>query len=915
MLRIITGLLIAICIAGCGGGPGEEELLERARAALEAGDASAAIVDAKAALQKNRESPLGRYLLGRAYLARLDPAAAADELERALQAGPSAEIRGWYAQALVAAGRGGELLAMPAPADESWNPRGRAARARAQLQAGEAEAARQTLEALPADAGESAYVATTRLLVDFQVDSDPAAAADAARAVLEVHPEAVDTQVLLAGFLQAQQDIDGALAVLADIARTHPERLQQRLQLVQLYTDSGDVESADEALRRLEQQIPDHPGVRFARGRLQMRDGDYAAALQSLAVPLGANPRHLPSLYLSGLANVEQGNFATARRQLRQFLEMGDGNPVARLQLARAELGLDNAVAAEAAAREILEEDPMNSKALGVLALALAAQGAAPDSAAAYEQLATLEPESVEARLGASAQRLAAGDVDAAIDNLRAALDIQPQNDSIRQRLILTLARAGRVDDAREAAGAYRELRAGTTEPLVTAAAVEMLARDFDAAGRYYDSALAIEPRHVGARKGLAMLEVMAGRIDAGISAFEEVLQDAPGDLEVLTNLAGLAERRSDMDAMAGYLRRAIDSNPQALAPRRALASYAMRREQYSEVIELIEPVLDPDSSPGELWRLVAAAYSAVGRGSDAISAGSRALAQSPEDTALLLLLAREEQRRANLGAARSYLERAIALAPDNLSLKRQRLALLVEQGDTEGAAQALADLPEDMQAEPALLNLGGRIAVAQQRFDDAEQLFTRALEKQPAAENLLAVVGLQWRDGRREEALALTRDWLAENGDSGPVRRDLAQRLMLMGDEPAAIEQYRLLLEAQPESVAALNNLAWLQRERDPQAARVYAERALAAAPGDANVLDTLAMVLLAQGDSGQALLRIDEALEAAPDSRGMRFNKARILASAGRRDEALRLLDGLLEEPEFPGRDEVLALRDELL
>ena len=60
------------------------------------------------------------------------------------------------------------------------------------------------------------------------------------------------------------------------------------------------------------------------------------------------------------------------------------------------------------------------------------------------------------------------------------------------------------------------------------------------------------------------------------------------------------------------------------------------------------------------------------------------------------------------------------------------------------------------------------------------------------------------------------------------------------------AIERYRLVLKVEPNNAAALNNLAYglAVRQSSPQEAKPLAEKAVALAPNDPNVADTLAWI-----------------------------------------------------------------------
>ena len=106
-------------------------------------------------------------------------------------------------------------------------------------------------------------------------------------------------------------------------------------------------------------------------------------------------------------------------------------------------------------------------------------------------------------------------------------------------------------------------------------------------------------------------------------------------------------------------------------------------------------------------------------------------------------------------------------------------------------------------------------------------------------------------------------------------VRGDYALVVVAQKDFSQAVEQYRRILEAQPESVEAMSNLAWLLATstdpavRDVPAAMSLVQRAADRAGGrEAGVLDTLAVVYAEAGQFDRAVETASKAVELALDA-----------------------------------------------
>ena len=108
-----------------------------------------------------------------------------------------------------------------------------------------------------------------------------------------------------------------------------------------------------------------------------------------------------------------------------------------------------------------------------------------------------------------------------------------------------------------------------------------------------------------------------------------------------------------------------------------------------------------------------------------------------------------------------------------------------------------------------------------------------------------------------------------------------------------------------------ALNNLAWLLLTQKKPGALAYAQRAVAAAPHQPALLDTLAQAHAAEQQIGQAISLQKQALAMRPDDPALRLTLARFYGQAGEKRLAKAELDRLQAlGARFAGQAEVAAL-----
>lgn len=914
--RVLVCLFVAFCSA-CSAPETEGELLARASDALAAGKINEAVVDIKAALQQYPESSPARMLLGETYMVQRDADAAAAAFLRAHQSTKDVESQVRYAQALASANDSNTLLSLNddenlvAAADGRYQ----AAIARAHSLEGDFDAARAALNtALSLDSNDP-YIRISEALVLMRTLGDPFDAADILARVTDAHPDNDEAWSLRADIARYAGDTASAAEWYAKTAELNPFRIAERLHLVGALIDLGDTDSANKVLAQLEKSTPNHPGVNFARGRLLVDEGNYKEGLAELNRVLGELPDHNATLYIAASANIQQGNFSTAQRQLEKIASDQPRHTPARLQLAALYQRKNDPRSAERLAREILQEDDMNIPAMRLLAVALATQGLYAESAQIYQEVATLAPESMSDRAGLGAAQLLSGETDAGLTELKKALEMQPKNAALRERLISIYLAAGDVDSARAAVTEYAAISEDPTRAQNFAARVAIQAGDPDKAQEIFESVVANHPGNTDANSGLAIMALSNNNLDEARARFNAILDVHPDNAQTLMNIAVLEERAGNSDAMVTALEQAIAADATALRPRLALSRYQIAQGDPREAARMLEAVREQYSDEYELHQELTNAYLASQQTLLAASSGRQMLRLRPNDLTTLAQVARTEQLDGHPGKAREHAEKALTLAPNNVELRKLLVETLLAENKLDRAATELAKLPEAVRAEPRVAVIASRLAMFQQRPVDAEAILQSVFDTQPTSAIVLLLNTAKWMQNKRDEAIGGFESWLEEHPDEHAVRNELAAWQLAMGDEDAARANYEILRGVAPDNALVLNNLAWLNRESDPDKALEYAEHALKVAPESVQVMDTYAMVQRSRGNIDEALELSERAV--ATESRfgpDLQFNRALILIDADREADAIEILEALVTKTDFAKQAEVQTLLDSI-
>jgi cellulose synthase operon protein C len=378
--------------------------------------------------------------------------------------------------------------------------------------------------------------------------------------LVEQAPDNVVARQLLAQVRMRLDDPDGALRLLVpalgaggtgevnaliDAARSQLGAAQSVTLLEQMYAQ----EPGNDALRTqlatayLQAGLPakavellkgagDAPDVRRAAvlvTAIAAAEGSPAARAQVDAL-IAAHPADAQLAQLAATFYVRSGDVATARKVLAAALARG-GDPGALLFVqAQLEWSAGNRAAADAALAKLLARDPGNSAAhmaAGQIALARSDLATARTH---FEAVRKTRPESVDARLMLAQVALAQVDGARADELIAEALKLAPQNAAVRNATGMLNLNFGRIDRALEQFRAAVELDAEDPSGWFNLARTQRALGQSGPARDSLDKALVAKPNWLPAIAALVALDIEARESDAAFARIEEFKKAEPGN-------------------------------------------------------------------------------------------------------------------------------------------------------------------------------------------------------------------------------------------------------------------------------------------------------------------------------------------------------------------------------------------------
>jgi tetratricopeptide (TPR) repeat protein len=221
-------------------------------------------------------------------------------------------------------------------------------------------------------------------------------------------------------------------------------------------------------------------------------------------------------------------------------------------------------------------------------------------------------------------------------------------------------------------------------------------------------------------------------------------------------------------------------------------------------------------------------------------------------------------------------------------------LGLIAERrGDLEKALRLYAQVQSGDNAVAALLR-ASNILQAHGAAPAAQELLDHLIEDEPqrAPEVVAARARIYSDSGDPQQAIEVLDRGMLQYPDSVEIRYAIASAYEEQGHVGAALNELKQVLKSRPDDPAALNAYGYTlaDHKRELSRARALIERAYAAAPRNAAILDSLGWVLYRQGQAQQALPYLSAAYG---DDRGadIAAHYGEVLWQLGRRADAERV------------------------
>lgn len=895
-----------------------EESLKRAVEQRAAGNARAAVIEAKNVLQKNPKSTEARLLLAKIYLDVGDGASAAKEADRAEEFGANPldilTVRGkaWLLQQKPKSVLDNIKYDPDAPAaartvilelhGEALRRLGRLKDAEKQFEAARAayrtdiNEERPHLKITEPPESVTALVGLANIAI---AKKDWDIARERLERALSAAPGNADSLATI-GLLEFQNSkFAEAESAYQKAFDAKPYFAEYQLRVAHAQVAQKKYEEGIENLNAINKAFPNHVLANYLRGLSAYQLEDYETAELYLDKTLNVNGNYLPAILISGANSYALGKLELANSALTRYLSAVPNNSLARQLLAAAQLKLNKPGDAFATLRPIVDDSTENITLLRMVGAAAIQSGELQSGSHYLDRAIALRPNDEYLRAHRALTNIAVGHSDEGLRELEDAISRDPALVDFVPQLFFGYLRKKDYAKAIETARNLQQSKPENPMGFILEGLVGLSRNDLDAAQTVLEKALAVAPGDPTAAHNLALVHLERADLDKAAETYGRVLERSADHVQTQLRLARVERATGRTDKARDLLEKALGANPDYTPARTELARMLIETGDPAKALSVAREGLRNAPDNLALLETLGTAQIETSRPKEAVNTFTRLVELAPSSLAAQAKLARAAFFAGNAVRAKEALDAILAKQPEHQDTLAVRVQLAIAEKDFETAKEKLAVLRKLEGTEVLTANFDTNLALLEGRPDDAIEALKRLQSFRKLNIDAVRLAEILWATNRREEAIAALREWLEIfPNDPGPQML-LGQYHMALRDWNAAQSLLEGFVARSPDNVVARNNLAYvLLRKGDIAAARAHAVQANKLAPNDPVPMDTLGEILLAEGNAVEAEKVLRRAVGRVPQSPTMRFHLARALAALGRKDEARTILEKVLAE-----------------
>ncbi|MFZ6843184.1 XrtA/PEP-CTERM system TPR-repeat protein PrsT [Undibacterium sp. RuTC16W] len=897
-IAILSASAVLIASLGaCSKTQSTEKLLADAKQYQQKGDSKAAIIQLKNALQKDPDNKDARFLLGSIYNETGDALSAEKEIRKAISLGISQNLVVMdLAKALLAQGQFQKVL------DETdKDPKSKtdaqllSLRGNAFLALGKTTEAKAAFELALKDK-ENYPDALIGLAKQAFASRDVASTNDYANLAVAKNPQNTAAWLFKGDLMRIQGKLDDALAAYGETIKLQPENVQALLVRANLQIGLKKFEDAKKDIDAAKKVSGGNILVMYTQALLDFSQNKNTEAHESLQQVMRVAPDYMPAVLLSGAVQYALGATKQAEQDLRKYLSKVPNSAYAQKLLAATLLKSNQPQEAIPVIESALKIAPEDSQLMAMAGEAHMMNREFTKAAEYFEKASTLAPKQSDYHAALGMSKLGQGDGGQAVAELEKAVNLDEKSVKAGVLLIMTHLKLKEYDKALAAVKVAEKEQ--PANPLIQnlKGGIYLNKKDISNARLSFEKAVSLQANFFPAIANLARLDVLEKKPDAAKKRFEALLEKDKKNLPAMTALASLAISNGDNEGGKVWLERANNENPDNLQIVQLLATHYLNMGDKNKALTFIKKTQSTNQKSVELMNFLAKIQTLTGDKAAALDSYTKLAALLPESAPAQYQVATAYMAMGNETAAAEALKKTLRLDEKFLDAQLAIASLALKNGKFDDALGVAKQVQKQQEKSPAGFLIEGDTLLLQKKAAPAIKAYEQAMKLGANGSIVIKLHNALIADGKIKDADTRVDQWLKAHPDDGGVRLYLGTyQLNTQKNRTAAIEQFQLVLKNDPNNIPALNNIAWAYSEQKDKKAIDYAERAYKLSGESPAIMDTLAWILLEQGNTERALPLLEKASGLQPDALEIRYHFAVALVKSGNKTKAKKELESI--------------------
>lgn len=913
----VGALCVVMSVLAACSKPSPEQMLASAKTYVAARDFNSAVIQLKGVLQAKPDAAEARFLLGKTLLDMGDPVSATVEFDKALTLKYSEDtVVPLLAKSLLQSGEVKKLteefasrnLTDPAAAAALKTVLATAYASLGNVQAAEA-AYSAAVAAVPDFPG--ALVFKAKQKAGAKQFDEAIALVDRAIAIKPDEGEAwhYKGEFLLYG----KADFPGATAAFRKAIELNDRYLPSRWTLINLALAQHDLKSASVETDALRKIVPSHPWVTYFDAQIAFRNKDLAKARDLVQKLLKNSSGNAEVLELAGAVELNGGSPVKAEKYLIQALQQGPNRVLSRQMLAQLYLRSGQTDKAVSVMEPALRQSDPSADTLALAAQAYLRAGDLEKAKTLFAQAAAKNPEDVKTKVALAVTQGTKDTQEQTVAELQAIASADRSGTYADLAVYSAMFSKGDFDGALKATDAIEKKQPKLPLAFDLRGRIHAQREDFTAARQSFETAVKLDPLYAPSIHGLIAIDLIEKKPEAAAKRFDAVLAADPKNLVAQLSNAGLLQRTgAPKEEVAARLTKAMETNPDAVAPRLLLIEHHLKNNDHKQALTVAQAGEGAFRNNPEFLDALGRAQLAAGEQNQAVASFNQMAVLLPGSPLPQLRLAELYVSTNNLDSATKSYQQALKIKPDLLAAQSGLVSIATLSKRPEEAIAIARTVQKQRPDSPEGFMLEAGVETTNRNFDAATGLYQKVLKRFPSSIPAVRLHSVLVAASKQREADQLADSWLKSQPKDVLFRNYLATIFMAQKDYSSALEQYRAVVALQPQDPAALNNMAWNMVQLKKPGAVELAQKANALLPNKPALMDTLASALAADKKLREAIDIQKRAVTLAPEDQVLRLNLARLYVSNGDRSEARSELDRLeTTKPSSQMRANISALR----